>query len=128
MIKIYNTLTRQKEDFLPDHAVSQRLLNLSSDQSAGEERSKAYFDSTASSTAASNEDMNQIQEPTVRMFVCGPTVYDYIHIGNARTYVAFDVIAKWLRYRGYNVQYLMNITDIEDKIIMRAKEQNISWQ
>src|SRR3989344_3761869 len=60
----------------------------------------------------------------VRMFVCGPTVYDYIHIGNARTYVAFDMIAKYLTSRGYDVDYIQNITDIEDKIIARAAEHN----
>ncbi len=59
------------------------------------------------------------------MFVCGPTVYDYAHIGHARTYVAFDVIVKYLRYKGYNVVYLQNITDIDDKIIARAKERGV---
>ncbi|MEK7138668.1 MAG: cysteine--tRNA ligase [Patescibacteria group bacterium] len=59
---------------------------------------------------------------TIQMFVCGPTVYDYIHIGNARTFVFFDVVAKYLRYRGYDVDYIQNITDIEDKIMQRAKE------
>ena len=56
----------------------------------------------------------------VRMFVCGPTVYDYIHIGNARTFVVFDVVAKWLRHQGYDLTYIQNITDIDDKIIARA--------
>src|SRR3989344_6408803 len=58
----------------------------------------------------------------INMFVCGPTVYDYIHIGNARTFVFFDVVAKYLPSRGYEVEYIQNITDIEDKIIQRAKE------
>ncbi|OGN04700.1 MAG: cysteine--tRNA ligase [Candidatus Yanofskybacteria bacterium RIFCSPHIGHO2_02_FULL_44_12b] len=58
----------------------------------------------------------------IQMFVCGPTVYDYIHIGNARTFVFFDVVAKYLKYRGYQVDYIQNITDIDDKIIQRAKE------
>ncbi len=62
----------------------------------------------------------------VRMFVCGPTVYDYIHIGNARPFVFFDVVAKYLRHRGYEVFYLQNITDIDDKIINRAREQQRS--
>lgn len=56
------------------------------------------------------------------MFVCGPTVYDYIHIGNARSFVIFDTLAKHLRHRGYDVFYLQNITDIDDKIINRARE------
>ncbi len=60
------------------------------------------------------------------MFVCGPTVYDLSHIGHARTYVAYDIIAKYLRYRGYSVFFLMNITDIDDKIIVRAKERKVS--
>ncbi|MBU6414876.1 cysteine--tRNA ligase [Patescibacteria group bacterium] len=58
----------------------------------------------------------------VNFFVCGPTVYDYSHIGHGRTYVAFDVIAKYLRFAGYRVFYLQNITDIDDKIINRARE------
>lgn len=61
---------------------------------------------------------------TVKMFVCGPTVYDYIHIGNARTFVIFDVVAKWLRHSGYDLTYIQNITDIDDKILARAKEHN----
>ena len=57
----------------------------------------------------------------VQMFVCGPTVYDLSHIGHARTYVAFDIIAKYLKYKGYTVFYLQNITDIDDKIIKAAR-------
>ncbi len=64
----------------------------------------------------------------IRMFVCGPTVYDYIHIGNARTFVVFDVIAKYLRYRGYNLNYIQNITDIDDRIIKRAQETGQLWK
>ena len=59
----------------------------------------------------------------IRLFVCGPTVYDYLHIGNARTYVFFDFLAKYLRSQGYEVNYLQNITDIDDKIIKRAAEE-----
>jgi cysteinyl-tRNA synthetase len=61
----------------------------------------------------------------VYMFVCGPTTYDHSHLGHARTYVAFDVIARYLRYKGYDLFYLMNITDIDDNIINRANELNI---
>ncbi|HDS45726.1 MAG TPA: cysteine--tRNA ligase [Methanomicrobia archaeon] len=64
----------------------------------------------------------------IRLFVCGPTVYDYSHIGHARTYVAFDVIVRYLRYRGYEVYYLQNITDIDDKIIARARETGMNCQ
>jgi len=62
----------------------------------------------------------------VNLFVCGPTVYDFSHIGHARTYIAFDMIAKYLKEKGYKVFYLQNITDIDDKIIKRAKEKNIT--
>ena len=64
----------------------------------------------------------------INIFVCGPTVYDFSHIGHARTYIVFDVIVKYLRQKGYNVFYLQNITDIDDKIIKRAKEKKISPQ
>ena len=61
----------------------------------------------------------------VNVFVCGMTVYDYMHIGHAKTYVQFDVIVKYLRYAGYDVYYLQNITDIDDRIIKRAQEKKI---
>ncbi|HBF34003.1 TPA: cysteine--tRNA ligase, partial [Candidatus Sumerlaeota bacterium] len=57
----------------------------------------------------------------VRMYNCGPTVYDYFHVGNARNFVCADVIRRYLQYRGYQVVFAQNITDIEDKIINRAK-------
>ncbi|MEK7151527.1 MAG: cysteine--tRNA ligase, partial [Patescibacteria group bacterium] len=84
MIKIFNTLTRQKEEFKPT------------------------------------------DPKKVKMFVCGPTVYDYSHIGHARTYIIYDVIARYLRSCGYDVFYLQNITDIDDKIIERAKQKQQS--
>jgi len=64
----------------------------------------------------------------VRMYVCGMTVYDYCHIGHARVMVAFDVVARWLRHRGYELTYVRNITDIDDKIIKRASENGESFQ
>ncbi|MBX4211614.1 MAG: cysteine--tRNA ligase [Candidatus Yanofskybacteria bacterium] len=64
----------------------------------------------------------------LNMFVCGPTVYDYIHIGNARTFTVFDMVAKYLRYRGYGVTYLQNITDIDNKIIHKAHESGRTAQ
>jgi len=84
MIKIYNTLTRTKEDFVP------------------------------------------LVENKVSMYVCGPTVYNYIHIGNARSAIAFDVIRRYLEYRGFEVNFVSNFTDVDDKIINRAKEENIT--
>ncbi|RLI41732.1 cysteine--tRNA ligase [Candidatus Bathyarchaeota archaeon] len=86
VLRVFNTLGRRKEEFIP--------LN------PGE----------------------------VRMYVCGPTVYDYIHIGNARAFVVADVVRRYLRYKGFKVRYVSNITDIDDKIINRAKETGISIQ
>lgn len=63
-----------------------------------------------------------------KLFVCGPTVYDYPHIGHARTYISFDFIVKYLRSKGWKIFYLQNITDIDDKIIKRAKEQDKTWE
>lgn len=80
MIRIYNTLTQQKEEFRP------------------------------------------IEPGKVRMYVCGMTVYDYCHLGHARVLVAFDVITRYLRHRGFDVHYVRNITDIDDKILRRADE------
>jgi len=73
----------------------------------------------------STKELQKTDSP-VRLFVCGPTVYDYSHIGHARTYIAFDMFVKYLRSRGYTVQYLQNITDLDDKIIERAKETGAS--
>jgi cysteinyl-tRNA synthetase len=79
-VKIYNTLSRKKEPFVP------------------------------------------IEEGKVSMYVCGPTVYNYIHIGNARPPIVFDTVRRYLEYRGYEVKYVMNFTDVDDKIINAAKE------
>jgi len=65
-----------------------------------------------------------IKNRALRLFVCGPTTYDYIHLGNARAFVIFDMIVRYLRYRKIRVQYVQNITDIDDKIINRAREEN----
>ncbi|MBN2754812.1 MAG: cysteine--tRNA ligase [Candidatus Goldbacteria bacterium] len=64
----------------------------------------------------------------VKMYVCGPTVYNYFHIGNARIFVVFDTIRKYFEYSGYKVIFVQNITDIEDKIINKAAAENITWQ
>src|SRR5829696_3587823 len=62
------------------------------------------------------------------LYICGPTVYDHIHVGNARAPLFWDVVARYLRSRGYNVTFVQNITDIEDKIINKANQEGISWQ
>ncbi len=82
-IRIYNTMTRRKEDFVP------------------------------------------FRQGKVGMYCCGPTVYDYFHIGNARAFVVPDMVRKYLQFRGYEVTYVQNITDIEDKIIKRANERGV---
>ncbi|MFH1125856.1 MAG: cysteine--tRNA ligase [Candidatus Altiarchaeota archaeon] len=72
------------------------------------------------------EEFKPLKEGHVGVYVCGLTVYDYMHIGHARTYLAFDVILRYLKYRGYSVRYVQNVTDIDDKIIKRAKERDVS--
>ena len=84
MLKIYNTLTRQKEEFTP------------------------------------------LTPGVVNMYVCGPTVYNYIHIGNARSVVAFDTVRRYLEFKGYQVNYVSNFTDVDDKMIKAAAEQRIT--
>ena len=74
------------------------------------------------------EEFEPIQDKKVGMFVCGPTVYDWSHIGHARTYVIFDIISKYLRSKGHKVKFIMNITDIDDKIIERARNEGKSWK
>ncbi|HEY8363649.1 MAG TPA: cysteine--tRNA ligase [Tissierellaceae bacterium] len=85
-MKLYNTLTRKKEEFVP------------------------------------------LVEGQVRMYTCGPTVYNYIHVGNARPMVVFDTLRRYFIYRGYDVKYVVNFTDIDDKIINRANEENTSYK
>lgn len=84
MIKIFNTLSREKEEFHP------------------------------------------ITEGQVKMYVCGPTVYNYIHIGNARSAIAFDTIRRYFEYRGFKVDYVSNFTDVDDKMINQARKDNIT--
>lgn len=84
-MKIYNTLTRQKEELIP------------------------------------------IEEGKLRVYACGPTVYDYIHIGNARPLCVFDVFRRYMEWRGWNVRFVQNFTDIDDKIIRRANEEGVSY-
>jgi len=74
----------------------------------------------------SRQPLAPIEPGHVRMYVCGVTVYDFCHMGNGRTLVAFDVVVRWLRSRGYRVTYVRNITDVDDKIIRRAAERGIT--
>src|SRR3712207_9094768 len=68
------------------------------------------------------------QDGKIGIYVCGPTVYDHIHIGNARAPLFWDVVARYLRSRGYEVTFVQNITDIDDKIIVKANEEGVSWE
>jgi cysteinyl-tRNA synthetase len=74
------------------------------------------------------EELRPIREGEVDLFVCGPTVYDAPHLGHAKTYTQFDLLARYLRSRGFKVRYLQNITDIDDKIIQRSRENGESWK
>ena len=68
------------------------------------------------------EEFKPIEENKVRMYVCGPTVYNYIHIGNARPVIFYDMLRRYLEFLGYEVTYASNITDVDDKIIAKAKD------
>src|SRR3989338_6423341 len=81
-----------------------------------------------STLSRKREIFKPIKKNEVNLFVCGPTVYDYAHLGHAKTYTQFDIIVKYLRHKGYKVFYLQNITDIDDKIIKRANEENTDWK
>ncbi|RJP66030.1 MAG: cysteine--tRNA ligase [Candidatus Abyssobacteria bacterium SURF_17] len=72
------------------------------------------------------EPLQPIKPGKVSIYTCGPTVYNFIHIGNARVFVMFDVVRRYLRFRGYRVKYVQNLTDVDDKIINKAKEEGVS--
>lgn len=76
----------------------------------------------------SKEEFIPVDEKEVKIYACGPTVYNYIHIGNARPLCVFDVLRRYMEYRGYNVKFVQNFTDIDDKIINRANEEGISFE
>ncbi|MEO8398265.1 MAG: cysteine--tRNA ligase [Ignavibacteriaceae bacterium] len=71
------------------------------------------------------EEFKPINPPNVKMYVCGPTVYDYFHIGNARSFIMADVIRRYLEYKNYDVTFVMNLTDVDDKIIKKSNEEKI---
>ncbi|MBC6498852.1 cysteine--tRNA ligase [Weissella confusa] len=81
---------------------------------------------TFNTMSLQKEDFKPINEKTINMYVCGPTVYNYIHIGNARSAIAFDTIRRYIEYRGYEVNYVSNFTDVDDKMIAAAAEQGIT--
>ena len=76
----------------------------------------------------SKEELKTIEENKVKIYACGPTVYNFIHIGNARPLCVFDVLRRYLEYRGFDVRFVQNFTDIDDKIIRRANEEGVSYK
>jgi cysteinyl-tRNA synthetase len=81
---------------------------------------------TFNTMSLEKENFTPINEKTINMYVCGPTVYNYIHIGNARSAIAFDTIRRYFEYRGFEVNYVSNFTDVDDKMIAAAEEQGIT--
>ena len=78
------------------------------------------------SQTGKKEELVPLDGEQVKMYICGMTVYDDTHIGHARTFLCFDLIVRYLRVAGYKVKYIRNITDVDDKIIARAKELNVN--
>ncbi len=72
------------------------------------------------------EEFVPLEEGKVKMYVCGPTVYNFIHIGNARPMIVFDTVRRYLEYKGYDVNYVSNFTDVDDKIIKKAIEEGVT--
>ena len=77
-------------------------------------------------TLTRSKDEFVVRDNTVRMYACGPTVYNYFHIGNARVFVVFDMLRRYLEYKGYNVKFVQNFTDVDDKLIKKAAEEGIT--
>ena len=73
----------------------------------------------------SKEEFVPLEEGKVKMYVCGPTVYNFIHIGNARPMIVFDTVRRYLEYKGYEVNYVSNFTDVDDKIIKKSIEEGV---
>ena len=73
------------------------------------------------------EEFVPIEPGKVKMYACGPTVYNYFHVGNARCFVVFDMLRRYLEYRGYDVTFVQNFTDIDDKVIRRANEEGVTY-
>jgi cysteinyl-tRNA synthetase len=80
------------------------------------------------SLTGEKQELKPVEPGHVRMYSCGVTVYDYFHVGNARMLVVFDMVSRYLRHRGFRVTYVRNITDVDDKIINRARESGVDWR
>jgi cysteinyl-tRNA synthetase len=80
------------------------------------------------SLTGEKHELRPLEPGHVRMYSCGVTVYDYFHVGNARMLVVFDMVSRYLRHRGLRVTYVRNITDVDDKIINRARESGVDWR
>ena len=80
---------------------------------------------TLFNTLSQKEEFKPLEDGIARIYICGPTVYDYAHIGNLRTYVSWDILGRVLKHAGYRVVETMNVTDIEDKIIENLKDNNL---
>src|SRR6185295_19090258 len=80
------------------------------------------------SLTGQKQELRPVEPGHVRMYSCGVTVYDYFHVGNVRMLVVFDMVSRYLRYRGLRVTYVRNITDVDDKIINRARESGVDWR
>ena len=78
------------------------------------------------SLSQQKEEFVPISEDEVKIYVCGPTVYNFFHLGNARPFVVFDTLRRYLEYIGYKVNFVQNFTDVDDKIINRAKEEGLT--
>ena len=72
------------------------------------------------------EELIPVKPGKISMYACGPTVYNYFHIGNARCFVVFDMLRRYLRYRGYDVTFVQNFTDVDDKMIRKANEEGVT--
>ena len=80
------------------------------------------------SQSSLKEELKTIEKGKISMYVCGMTIYDFCHIGHARTFFSFDVMVNFFRFIGFEVNYVRNITDVDDKIIQKAKEDGIAFE
>ncbi|MBI3377567.1 MAG: cysteine--tRNA ligase [Nitrospirae bacterium] len=107
--------------------LSHRIVSLEKEERVAAEPKQGGRMRIYNTLTAEKEDFVPLTEGSVDMYVCGVTVYDNCHIGHARSAIVFDVIQRYLRYKGFNVRFIRNFTDIDDKIINRAKKEGIPW-